>query len=91
MPTKSPARKRRWQLQEAKNKLSEVIRRAVEEGPQTITVRGRDTVVLSAIGDEPKGEHKTLWELLRPLKGLTVTEARDRAKHREVDLSEAGE
>lgn len=40
------ARKATWQLQEAKNKLSEVIRRAREEGPQTITVRGEDAVVV---------------------------------------------
>ncbi|MGE3073435.1 MAG: type II toxin-antitoxin system Phd/YefM family antitoxin [Dehalococcoidia bacterium] len=36
----------KWQLQEAKNKLSEVVRRAREEGPQTITVRGEDAVVV---------------------------------------------
>ena len=35
-----------WQLQEAKNKLSEVVRRTREEGPQTITVRGEDAVVM---------------------------------------------
>jgi prevent-host-death family protein len=40
------ARKSSWQLQEAKNKLSEVVRRAREEGPQTITVRGEDAVVV---------------------------------------------
>lgn len=40
------ARKSTWQLQEAKNKLSEVIRRTREEGPQTITVRGEDAVVM---------------------------------------------
>ena len=40
------ARKTSWQLQEAKNKLSEVVRRTREEGPQTITVRGEDAVVM---------------------------------------------
>lgn len=40
------APKSSWQLQEAKNKLSEVIRRTREEGPQTITVRGEDAVVM---------------------------------------------
>ncbi len=43
-----PARKSTWQLQEAKNKLSEVIRRAREEGPQTITVRGEEAAVVSS-------------------------------------------
>ena len=38
-----------WQLQQAKNRLSEVIDRARREGPQTITLRGRPAaVVLSA-------------------------------------------
>jgi prevent-host-death family protein len=29
-----------WQLQDAKNKLSEVIERALRQGPQLITRRG---------------------------------------------------
>jgi prevent-host-death family protein len=38
-----------WQLQEAKNKLSKVIDDARTSGPQSITVRGKETaVVLSA-------------------------------------------
>ena len=38
-----------WQLQEAKNKLSKLIHDARTSGPQSITVRGKETaVVLSA-------------------------------------------
>jgi len=38
-----------WPLQDAKNRLSEVVQRARREGPQTVTVRGeRAAVVLSA-------------------------------------------
>lgn len=38
-----------WQLQTAKMKFSEMVRRAVTEGPQTVTVRGkRNVVVLSS-------------------------------------------
>jgi len=37
-----------WQLQDAKNRLSEVVKRARHEGPQTVTVRGeRAAIVLS--------------------------------------------
>jgi prevent-host-death family protein len=37
-----------WQLQNAKNRLSEVVKRARSEGPQTVTVRGeRAAIVLS--------------------------------------------
>lgn len=35
-----------WQLQEAKQKFSELIRRALTEGPQVITRRGEDVVVV---------------------------------------------
>lgn len=36
----------RWQLKDAKNRLSELVRRACEEGPQVITLRGRGVVVV---------------------------------------------
>ena len=38
-----------WQLQEAKNRLSEVVRRCREKGPQTITVHGQPAAVLVPI------------------------------------------
>ena len=38
--------KRSWQLQEAKARLSEVVKTAVKEGPQEITVRGETAAVL---------------------------------------------
>ena len=38
-----------WQLQDAKNRFSELVKRAREQGPQTVTVHGkRAAVVLSA-------------------------------------------
>jgi prevent-host-death family protein len=36
----------RWQLQEAKNRLNEWVRKARDEGPQTITVHGADAAVV---------------------------------------------
>jgi prevent-host-death family protein len=39
---------RRWQLQEAKNRLSEVVDLALEEGPQTVTRHGKEVVVIVA-------------------------------------------
>jgi len=35
-----------WQLQTAKNRFSEVVRKAREEGPQTVTVHGKPAVVV---------------------------------------------
>ncbi len=35
-----------WQLQSAKARLSEVVRRAIDEGPQHVSVRGEPAVVV---------------------------------------------
>ena len=35
-----------WQLQEAKARLSELVRRAVDEGPQHVSVRGEPAAVV---------------------------------------------
>jgi antitoxin Phd len=40
-----------WKLETAKAKLSEVVRHAKADGPQTITVRGAETAVLLSIED----------------------------------------
>lgn len=49
-----------WQLQEAKARFSEVVRRAQRDGPQHVSVRGRETVVILSrkdyeqlTGDQP--------------------------------------
>jgi len=44
--TRSPAAA--WKLEDAKAKFSEVVRRARAEGPQRVTVRGNDAVVVIA-------------------------------------------
>src|SRR5215217_3170071 len=36
----------RWRLQDAKARLSEVVRQARERGPQRVTLHGRDAVVI---------------------------------------------
>lgn len=36
----------RWQVQEAKQRFSEVVRRAQEDGPQIVTKHGEDIVVV---------------------------------------------
>lgn len=38
-----------WQLQEAKNKLSHLVKRATDEGPQFISVRGKPTAVVLSV------------------------------------------
>lgn len=36
----------RWPLQDAKARFSEVVRRAQEDGPQRVTLHGKDAVVI---------------------------------------------
>jgi prevent-host-death family protein len=38
-----------WQIQEAKQKFSEVVDRAIDDGPQTITRRGEEVAVVVGI------------------------------------------
>lgn len=40
-----------WQLQTAKQKFSELVDRAVGEGPQVVTRRGREVVVVIGIDE----------------------------------------
>ena len=40
-----------WQLQEAKQKFSELVRRALTSGPQVVTRHGRATVVVVSAED----------------------------------------
>ena len=47
-PAKQPAGAA-WRLEEAKARFSEVVRRAHTEGPQHVTVRGKDAVVVIAV------------------------------------------
>ncbi|WP_420959956.1 type II toxin-antitoxin system Phd/YefM family antitoxin [Brucella sp. IR073] len=39
----------RWKLEDAKARFSEVVRTAREEGPQRVSVRGRDAVVVMSV------------------------------------------
>ena len=41
-----------WQVQEAKNHFSEVIDRALRDGPQTVTRHGRPVVRVVAVSQE---------------------------------------
>ncbi len=79
-----------WQLQRAKARFSELVRDAVQEGPQAITVRGRrEAVILSADAyDRLRRPKPSLGEFLRssPLAGVALDLERDRSLPRDVDL-----
>ncbi len=81
---------RRWQLQEAKNKFSEVTRLAASEGPQLVTKRGKDNVVVISAKDYRKvtDHENSLVDFLRrsPLADVDMPIERDRDVGREVEL-----
>lgn len=80
----------RWQLQEAKNRLSELVRKAQDEGPQTITLHGKDAaVVVSAKQFASLPRRKgTLVDFLRnsPLVGVDLKVTRSRDTGRKIEL-----
>jgi prevent-host-death family protein len=80
-----------WQMQEAKARLSEVVKCAQSEGPQDITLHGRSVaVVLSRDAFERlAGSGQTLVEFMQasPLFGDEDIEwVRDTSLAREVSL-----
>ena len=66
-----------WQIQDAKNKLSEVITRALKEGPQLITRHGEKTVVVVSYTEYEKlrKSQGKLSEFFKasPLAGIDLT------------------
>ena len=66
-----------WQIQDAKNKLSEVIARALKQGPQLITRHGEKTVVVVSYKEYEKlrKSQGKLSEFFKasPLAGLDLT------------------
>jgi prevent-host-death family protein len=67
---------KRWQLQEAKNRLSRVVAEAHRNGPQTITVHGSPAVVVVSVEEFHKlsRPRETLAEFFRrsPLAGAPL-------------------
>lgn len=81
-----------WQLQEAKNRFSEVVDEALAHGPQTVTRHGREVVVILSIDEykRMKQPQKNLFQFMQesPLYGLELDLARRKDLPRDIDLSE---
>ena len=82
-PTKTRRRTRivksgRWLLQDAKARFSELVRRVRSEGPQHVTVHGRDEVVIIS-ADEFR-------RLKGDLSGEALIAAMQASPHRDIDI-----
>ena len=88
----TPAKGQPWPLQDAKARLSEVVRRAQDQGPQRVTVRGKDAVVVIDAADyDAQTSNRTgasLVEMLAasPLRDLAFDRASVEGPVREIDL-----
>ncbi|OWJ63721.1 type II toxin-antitoxin system Phd/YefM family antitoxin [Inquilinus limosus] len=77
-----------WQLQDAKNRFSEVVEKALTEGPQHITRHGRPAVVVIAEAEYRKlpKPRRSLAEYLLSAPKVDIEIERTRLKLRDVDL-----
>ena len=79
-----------WQLQQAKQQFSEVVRRALEDGPQVVTRHGREAVVVVSAAEfktPRRGLAKDFKRFLRSAPDLgRLRLARDRRRTRRVAL-----
>lgn len=82
-----------WQVQEAKNHFSELIDRALSEGPQTVTRHGKPVVrVVAVTGDEartrPAADAEAFMEFLLSapkVEGFAELLDRERASIKPLD------
>src|SRR5476649_2690561 len=70
-----------WLLQDAKARFSELVRRVRSEGPQRVTVHGRDEVVVISVEE--------FRRLKGDLTGTSLIAAMQASPHRDVDLEAA--
>lgn len=68
----------RWRLQDAKARLSEVVRWARDRGPQRVTLHGRDAVVVVSADDFDR--------LQQPVTGRDVVRALQASPIGELDF-----
>ncbi len=81
-----------WQLQEAKQRFSELVRRAEREGPQVVTRHGEEVVVVVPAEEwrrvsEGGGQKMDFKEFLMSAPDLSVLDLeRPREMPRDVEL-----
>jgi prevent-host-death family protein len=68
-----------WLLQDAKARFSELVRKVHSEGPQHVTVHGRDEVVVIAAEE--------FRRLKGSVTGSALIEAMQASPHRKIDIA----
>lgn len=80
-----------WQVQDAKQRFSELVRRAQTDGVQVVTKHGAEVAVVLGIEEFHRltgsGTDLKTYLLGGPKAELTITRSRER--QREIDLSDA--
>jgi prevent-host-death family protein len=82
----------RWRLQDAKARFSELVRRARSDGPQHVTVHGRDEVVVLSVAEFRRLQGAVTGEALiaalqaSPLREVDIAPARAPMPVRDIAL-----
>jgi prevent-host-death family protein len=79
----------KWQVQTAKQRFSELVERAVREGPQIVTKHGREAVVVLDIDEyrrltAPRTDFKEFLMSMPRIDDLEIERSKDMG--REIDL-----
>ena len=81
---------KKWQLQDAKNRFSEVVRKATEEGPQFVSKHGKESVVVLSIEDyrslDSHGSSLIDFFQSSPLASVELDTKRDKSPSRDISL-----
>ncbi len=82
----------KWQLQEAKQRFSEVVRQARDDGPQVVTRHGRDVVVVVDVDDFERltgggQDFKAFLTSAPDLDALDIERSAEPARHVDLDHS----
>lgn len=90
------ARRGYWVLQDAKARFSELVRKVRSEGPQHVTVHGRDEVVIIAAEEFRRLTGSVSGEALikamqaSPYRDINITPQREPMPVRDISLLRAG-
>ena len=79
-----------WQLQEAKNKFSSLVKKAQKQGPQIVTKHGRKTVVVLSFDQyekivRPKTDIVTFFRN-SPLSEINLKLSRNKDLPRKIEI-----